>query len=127
MRWIRLAEKFTKARPQEALKLLGSFINKLIPKSEEILDINYPNRTILIVIKDGEDPHITLRLAKYEVIIGVDELLSISSMNHLQGWFHAQLATTHKDLSIEDAATISALMIQKLQEEQYIQDATSPV
>jgi hypothetical protein len=60
-------------------------------------------------------------------MLDIDRLLSVSSISRLQWWICSQLSENHKSLSQEDTAVISALMVQKLQEEEYIKDITSPV
>jgi hypothetical protein len=123
-RWIKLARKLTKVRPKVALEFLESCVNRVLPKSEEIPDINYPNRSITI---EHGSKDLIISLAKYRAILDIDRLLSLSSINDVQWCLQVQLSNNYGNLPQEDTATISALMVQKLQEEEYIKDITLPM
>ena len=124
MRWIRLARELTKAGPKEALDFMGSLMNRVLSKNENVPDVNYPNRSISIK-QVSED--LIIKLAKYQVVLEVDKLLDTSSINQLQWLLQLRLSNTYGVLPPEDTATISALMVQKLQEEEYIKDIAPPV
>jgi len=123
-RWIKLAKKLTKVKPKVALEFLESFVDRVLPKNEEIPDINYPNRSIKI---EHGSKDLIISLAKYKAILDIDCLLSMSSMSDVQWSLQVQLSNNYRDLPQEDTATISALMVQKLQEEEYIKDIAPPV
>lgn len=122
-RWSKLAKKLTKVRPKTVLGFLESFVDRMI-KTEVPPDINYPNRSITI---EAGTQGLIIQLAKHRAILDIDKMLSVPSLTQLQWWIHSQLVVDDVTLSQEDAATISALMVQKLQEREYIKDVTPPV